>query len=487
MTLYESLANQFIEDIKAQKISVGTRLPALRAMAKQHQVSMTTATKTYDYLQQTGWIYAQPQSGYFVANQHFSNQAEGNSFPTIVLQNIEQRDPKQFAPSNGYNPTSALFTPLGTSMIAPELQPTNELQRCIKRVTRRAGQQLFEYPEPQGEQNLRVALANHFQYDHFSFLADELVITHGCIDAIRTAIETTTNEGDTIAIGSPCFSGLLDLLVGLSRNVIEIPVQETGLDLAYFESVLQQGLVAASLFSTSNINPTGLTLPAKQKQALAQLAATYQTPMIEDDIYFELSHQKQNALPAKHWDKEGYVLWCGSVSKTLAAGLRLGWCLPGRYLAHYLKKHIATGFGVNGLMQSSMAEFINTGDYRSHVNKTCLMLSKQVHQYRQFLIEHLPSEAKISQPQGGMVLWIQIPNLNSIELEKAALAKQIDMRSGACFSTHDFYHDCFRINCGWPLEANSDYYPNNPVDKHSTYQQLKKLCNLAHQLLIVTP
>lgn len=478
MPLYEDLANQFIADIKAQKLPVGSRLPALRTAAKQHQVSMTTVTKTYDYLQQTGWIYAQPQSGYFVTNQHAASLPSHSVFPIIQINNIEQRDPKAFAPDKGYNPTSTLFTPLGTSMIAPELQPTQELQRCIKRVTRRASKQLFEYPDAQGEQALRSALASHFQHEHFGFLGDELVITNGCIDAVRTAIETVTKEGDTIAIGSPCFSGLLDLLVGLSRKVIEIPVQETGVDLAYFESVLQQGLVSASLFNTTNINPTGLTLSAKQKQTLAQLANQYQIPMIEDDIYFELSHQKQQNLPTKHWDKEGYVLWCGSVSKTLAAGLRLGWCLPGRYFDEYLAKHLATGFGVNGLMQSALAEFINTGDYRRHIHKTRLMLSRQVNQYRQFLIKHLPSNAKISLPQGGVVLWIQVPKLNSLELEKSALEKHIDMRSGACFSTHDFYHDCFRINCGWPLYDSLCERGDKAVNKTEIYQQLESLCEL---------
>ncbi|GAB3480059.1 aminotransferase-like domain-containing protein [Marinomonas epiphytica] len=474
MTLYESLAHQFIDDIKSHKLAVGTRLPALRTLAKQHQVSLTTATKTYDYLQQTGWIYAQPQSGYFV-----SSDASTHTSPTpnthIALHRIEQRDPKEFAPEKGYNPSSGLFTPLGTSMIAPQLQPTEELQRAIKRATRRAGKQLFSYPEPEGENSLRHALAQHFQKDRFAFLAKELVITNGCIDAVRIAIQALTKEGDTIAIASPCFSGLLDLLVGMSRNVIEIPVQPTGIDLDYFESVLQQKAVSASLFSTSNINPIGNSLPVQQKQALAHLSAKYKVPMIEDDIYFELSHHQQATLPAKHWDTQGYVVWCGSVSKTLAAGLRLGWCLPGRFYNAYLHQQLATGFGVNPLIQSALAEFINTGEYRRHVNKMRLKLTQQVHEYRQFMFQHLPANSKISLPQGGMVLWIQVPHLDSTQLEKQALVKNIEIRSGACFSTHTFYHDCFRINCGWPLQVQGD--------TSQVQQQLLALCDMVKALI----
>jgi len=481
MTLYETLAQRFIDDIKTQKLPVGTRLPALRAMAKQHKVSMTTATKTYDTLQQTGWIYAQPQSGYFVASQ-----TESITFPTLNAKDMEQRDPKRFAPLNGYNPASIRHSSFGTSMIAPHLQPSIALQRCIKRVTRRSDNQLFQYPDPPGEQSLRNALSAHFRLENFTFCAAELVITNGCIDAVRLAIESTTNEGDTIAISSPCFSGLLDLLAVMSRKVIEIPINHDGLDLEHLESILQQGLVQASLFSTSNMNPTGMTLPIEQKQALATLAAQYKTPMIEDDVYFELGHQKQTPLPAKYWDKDGYVVWCGSFSKTLAAGLRLGWCLPGRYLQTYLKKQIATSFGVNGFMQACLAEFINTGEYRTHVNKTRLLLSQQIHHYRRFLVEHLPSNANISHPDGGIVLWIHIPNLNAVQLEQDAQTQGIDIRSGACFSTHDCYHDCFRINCGWPLDGDRPLDGNKKeektVDKHSSYQQLKRLCELVNNV-----
>ena len=478
MTLYEALVQRFIDDIKKQKLPVGTRLPALRAIAKQHKVSMTTATKAYDTLQETGWIYAQPQSGYFVASQ-----TEQIPFPALDSKEMEQRDPKRFAPLNGYNPTSRLSSSFGTSMISPNLQPSLALQRCIKRVTKRSDISLFQYPDPPGEQGLRKALSEHFRLESFNFSPQELVITNGCIDAVRLAIESITKEGDTIAISSPCFSGLLDLLTAISRKVIEIPIKNDGLDLEHLESILQQGLIQASLFSTSNMNPTGMTLPVKQKQTLAALAMQYQIPMIEDDVYFELGHHKQNTLPAKYWDKEGYIIWCGSFSKTLAAGLRLGWCLPGRYLQPYLKKQVATIFGVNCFIQACLAEFINTGEYRTHVNKTRLLLNQQIHQYRRFLVEHLPNNANVSNPDGGMVLWVQIPNFNAVQLEKDAQTQSIDIRSGACFSTHNFYHDCFRINCGWPLNSSVDKslepeYGTNTVDKYSSYQQLKDLCDI---------
>ena len=82
---------------------------------------------------------------------------------------------------------------------------------------------------------------------------------------------------------------------------------------------MQQGNIKAGLFCTSHMNPQGISISAQQKQQLAHLAETYQMPIIEDDVYLEISHEKVVPLPAKHWDKQGYIIWCGSVSKTLAA------------------------------------------------------------------------------------------------------------------------------------------------------------------------
>jgi len=474
MKLYESIAQQTIKEIKTGRLPVGTRLPALRVLAKQQAVSMSTATNAYRYLEETGWIYSQPQSGFYVSNMHTTCEQ-----PLMQKFKGRSRDPKAFAPALGYSPTVDFFSPLGTSMIAPQLLPTIELQRSIKRITSRSHHTLFDYPVQQGNPILRKSLSNHFRGDHFHFRGDDLVITNGCIDAIRIAIEVVSDVGDSIAISSPCFSGLLDLLATLSRKTIEIPSNEKGLDLDRLEQLMKNNQIKAGLFNTTHMNPSGTSLSKDQKIRLAELANQYSIPIIEDDVYIELSHQGKPPLPVKYWDKNGYVLWCGSVSKTLAAGLRIGWCLPGRYLETYAKQHQLTGLGVNGLMQACVAEFINTGEYRSHVNKTRMTLTKHVYDYRQFLIQNLPSNARVSVPEGGIVLWVQIPELDASRLEQAARNNMIDIRSGSNFSTHKFYKDCFRVNFGWPLDQEQE----DSNDTNVALQQLTKLCHMADKYI----
>ena len=477
MKLYESLAQEYIDNIQVGKLSAGARLPALRVLAKQHSVSMTTATKAYDYLEEKGWIFAQPQSGFFVSNQALLI-SQPHQQPQTPMFKTEKRDPRHFLPDMGYGRTTPFSCPLGTAMLAPSLQPKTQLKRAIKRSVSRLSDRMFFYPNIQGELLLRKALSEHFQKDHFSFSAAEITITNGCIDSVRLALESTTKVGDTIAISSPCFNGLLDLLVGLSRNIIEIPNTDQGVDLVLLESHMQDQKIHACLFNTTHMNPSGISLSIEQKQQLALLAEAYQIPIIEDDVYFELPHHGKPALPVKHWDKSGYVIWCGSFSKSLAEGARLGWCLPGRYLAVYLKQQQFTNYGVNYIMQVSMAEFMNAGEYRTHLNKTRFLLSHQIQQYRQLLQDVLPSTARISMPDGGLVLWIQVPNLDTQWLEKKAMEKQIDIRAGSSFSTHPYYRNYFRINCGWPLNETV-----NESESITAYEKVLALGKLIKECL----
>ena len=465
MTLYQTLAQTFIDDILAQRRPEGSRLPALRKLAQQQGISLSTATSAYDYLQEGGWIYARPQAGYFVANR-----ATSASFPRLHNDTLTPRDPKRYAPKQGYNASMAGFAPLGTSMLAPSLLPEKALQRTIKRITHRSAQSMFHYPDNQGLPSLRRALSQHFRDSHLAFSEQDLLITNSCLESVRMCLESITKEGDTVAVCSPCFSGLLDLLTTLSRKIIEIPVSQEGIDLVALETCFADQKVAAALLSTTHINPLGITLSIAQKQAIAALAEHYQTPIIEDDIYFELSHHKDKQLPAKYWDKAGYILWCSSISKTLAPGLRLGWCLPGRYLKSVHQRHSQTSLGVNSLTQACISEFIESGDYRTHINQMRPRLQQQVAQYRHCLHELLPSGAQISAPDGGLVLWIRVPGLDSQALAQQAAEQGLDIRSGACFSTHTTYDDCLRINCGWPLDED--------VNGDNARHQLEKICHL---------
>ena len=444
---YKQLAKEYVQQIESGQLAIHSKMPSLRHFKQLHSVSMTTALNCYQYLESLGWLLAKPQSGYYVAQQ--SLFIEHLQTPTFV--SFQSTTTKPILPAL-YNPFIDPC-PLGIARYDPDLIPVDKLQQSFRRAIKRQGNLLSHYPNPQGESILRDNISEHFKSVDFHFSAADCVITHGCLDAIKTALEITTDVGDAVAISSPCFSGLLSLLGVMGRRVVEIPSVTEGIDLEQLKKQMQRGAIKAGLFCTSHMNPQGISMSSLQKQKLVELATCYKIPIIEDDVYLELGNESVIPLPAKHWDQEGYILWCGSISKTIAAGYRLGWCLPGRYLQYYLQQRLFANQGITSPLQLAIADFIQRGHYFNHLKKIRLHLQHQIKQYTTFLQQNLPAGSKISQPSGGFVLWIEVDRLNTAKLKALAIENELDIRVGESFSTLGLYSHCFRLNIGFSISS----------------------------------
>ncbi|MBV7263057.1 PLP-dependent aminotransferase family protein [Photobacterium sp. WH24] len=442
---YKQLAEQYIADIQSGLLAAQVRMPSLRQFAQLHQVSMTTTLNCYQHLESQGWIVAKPQSGYYVA------QRSTLRLPDLAQFESQLALASDYSLDKGNAPDSQFAGPLGYSRFEVTHKLTSQMEQSFRRTNRRLGERLNFYPTRQGEAMLRSVLSAHFANYSFHFTAEQLAITNGCMDAIRTAIEVCTQPDDAIAVSSPCFNGLLTLLREMSRNIVEIPSVDSGIDLDQLEHHMQQGTVQAGLFCTTHMNPQGITMSPSQKQRLAKMASRYEIPVIEDDVYMELPHGNTVPLPAKYYDKSGYILWCGSVSKTLAASYRLGWCLPGRYLNQYLSKHAAGCFGVSLPIQLAVADFIDSGQYARHLKTQRFDLLLHKRRYREYLQQHLPETVRISDPAGGLVLWLQIPGMDEAKIKSLLIEAKLDIRLGECFTLRDLYRDSLRINIGYAL------------------------------------
>ncbi|NQZ81313.1 MAG: PLP-dependent aminotransferase family protein [Colwellia sp.] len=466
---YIQLAENVIADIESEQLKLAQRMPSVRKFSSLYNVSITTALNCYQRLEELGWLFAKPQSGFFVTQP--LGKIISPQFPSFKS---AISAPKTFKQSN-----VAINSPFYVSQFAPQLLSTKAIASCFRR-SHKENQHLANlYPDPQGKKDLRTVLAKHFSEQYFNISAENLVVTNGCIDAIKTAIEVTTQIGDTVAISSPCFIGLIDLLANMGRMTIEIPFHQAQLDLEQLEKHMFDGQIDACLFSANHINPQGNCLSSAQKQALVNLAERYEVPIIEDDVYLELNYTNTTPLPIKHWDKSGWVLWCNSISKTLGPGYRLGWCEPGRYLKKYLEHRAIQTFGINIFVQSAILEFFYSGQYIKHLRKLRLTINQQMLSYYQLLKDKLPKNTRISTPHGGLVMWIQIPDLDSDKLLIKAIKHDIYFRVGSEFSTIGLYRDCFRINFGWPIQHKSLIDNIEEIDGAiRRYQQLLTLCQL---------
>ncbi|AZZ95665.1 PLP-dependent aminotransferase family protein [Pseudoalteromonas sp. R3] len=274
---YKTLAGQFITAIEAGEYQFHKPLPSLRQLSALYQVSITTALACYRYLESLGYITADPKRGFFCCfNPKNTPDIEYAQFNARVC-----ALPK--------TPPRRLRTGFATAQLDPTLIDSQQLRASLAR-TMRSEHTLFNYGDPLGEHVFRQALSEHLKTQGFSIHTQELVITQGCLDGVKTALELTTKEQDVVAVPSPCYTGLLDMLSVMGRQVLEIPSHRDGIDLVQLEHAMARHQVAACLISANFQNPTGHSLSTQQKASLANMASNYQIPIIEDDVYRELCH-----------------------------------------------------------------------------------------------------------------------------------------------------------------------------------------------------
>ncbi|MDX1738540.1 MAG: PLP-dependent aminotransferase family protein, partial [Alphaproteobacteria bacterium] len=320
--------------------------------------------------------------------------------------------------------------------------------------------------DPLGESDFRQALAKHFAKDGIAIAASDLIISSGCMDSVKLALSATTNKGDLVLVPSPCFNGHLRLLSHLGLSVLEVPIANDGLDIEYILEAMASGDIKACLLSAAFQNPVGYSLSPSDKVRLARAASDYNCPIIEDDVFGECSHIKNRPVPIKSYDKEGAVLWCGSFSKTLSAGYRVGWLAAGRYRDSIANDIINMSQFVSVPMQLGLADFLNSGAYRRHLNKFRTELQVNVNKMYNYLCATIGHNCKINKSSGGYAFWIELPeSVDSLALFKKASENNISLLPGYMFSSSDKFASYIRLNSGNEWSARLEL----AVQKLATY------------------
>jgi DNA-binding transcriptional MocR family regulator len=235
-------------------------------------------------------------------------------------------------------------------------------------------------------------------------------------------------------------------------KVVEIPTDPvTGIDLEYLEHAIPRFDIKACLFVNNFNNPLGSCMPDDRKKQLVDLLAKNEIPLIEDDIYGELYFGKTRPKTCKTYDKKGLVLHCASFSKSLAPGFRIGWAIPGRFKERVISLKRMHTVSTNTLTQAAVANFLSNGRFELHLRHLRKALHTQSLRYLQAIAEHFPEDTRVTRPQGGFTLWIEMnKKLNAYKLHKRALKQHIGIAPGQIFSSQGRFENCFRISYGEP-------------------------------------
>ena len=453
---YDQVSRYINELIEKGDLKPGDKAPSLRKLSKQLGVSIATVSQSYVNLEDQGVLSAKPQSGFYINTLVDQiNELPKQSAPAGQARRIRFGELFEEIFQNANNPR---ITPFGTSKPSTEFLPVKSLTRTTRSIIGRYPGKSMDYVFPPGDYKLREQIAKLYEPTSTRVRAEDVIITSGATEALSISLRTVAKRGDTIAVESPTYFAVLRMIEKMGMLAVEIETDPvTGMDLNALEFAFDTMDIKAVLASPNISNPLGCLMPEENKRKMVNLLAEHDIPLIEDDVYGRIYFGDKPPRPAKSYDLNNLVLSCSSFSKTLAPGYRIGWVLAGRYYDSFLEYKQAWSSATPSLNQLAIAEFLSSGQYERHLVRLRMTMREQVEKGRYMIARHFPEETCISNPQGGNVLWVELPKkCNSLDIYNRAIRQNIGITPGMLFSATRGYKNYLRINCGFPWnESNS--------------------------------
>ena len=453
--LYDQVTRHILDLIDRGTLKPGDRAPSLRALSRQLKVSISTVSQAYATLQELGALRVRPQSGYYVDGQAGRQRQSLEPRKTSV-----SRTPRKVRFGELFEEIFSVandpeVVPLGAAVPAIELMPVKGLLRATQRTATRHPERSMAYCFPPGDVDLRHEIARRYIDLGLAVDPDKVIVTSGCSEALALSLQSVTRRGDIVAVESPTYFSVLRLIERMGLLAVEIDSDpQTGLCLDALENAIDTMDIKAVVAVLNFSNPVGSLMPDTNKRRLVELLEQAEVPLIEDDIYGDLYFGETRPMVAKCFERDGRVLTCSSFSKSIAPGYRIGWVISDRYRDDILEWKQATSSAMCSLPQLAMAEYLRSGEYERHLVRLRSAYRLQVERMRFMLAQQLPKGTRISSPQGGFVLWVELPRgIDTLELLNQALAEKISLTPGMMFSATRKFRNFIRVNCGYPWDA----------------------------------
>lgn len=443
-TLQRQLFDQIRELILNDKLRSGDSVPASRALSEQLGVSRNTVILAYEQLLSEGYIESRPNVGTFVSSD----------LPERVMAATSQSGQAEHQANDNYGDTHPLSCSVGAQMVISPNRgkldfdfwvgrtdastfPANEWRRILDAKVRYGGARLAEYQDPQGLPELRQAVADHIGPARgVSARPEHIIVVNGSQDGLSLISRVFAGYARTFVHEDPCYQGARYLFQSCGFPMQPVPVDNDGIDVDRLPKTRRSLLYV----TPSHQYPLGVTLSLERRLKLLEWAARTDSFIIEDDYDGDFRYEGAPLTALRGLDRGGRVLYLGTFSKSLAAGLRLGFIVAPPSLATSLRewKSLASN-GTPWLEQAAMTEFMNSGGFIRHLRRI-----RAIYKGRRDLVatslRQSFGDAEIKGLRGGMHLSLRVPRRfgGAVEIEKEAARNGVGIytpgRGGAFIS-----------------------------------------------------
>ena len=445
MTRYQQLAEQLKLQIESGIWRAGEKVPSVRVTSRNCSVSASTVLQAYQLLESKGWLVAKPQSGFFVTS--IMDRVSLESCEKFIRPKYNDKL-YEFLQSN-----INVGVALGCAFPDPDLFPLQSLNRHLASAGRKMPTHSVFNNMPPGNESLRRQIAQRYINQGLSVSHDDIVITSGAMEALNLSLQVVTHPGDSVVIEAPAFYGAIQAIERLGLKAIEVPVDlEEGLLVDQFEKVISQNNIKACWLMPSFHNPTGTCLSTEKRRKIIELAKQYHLAVVEDDVYSELYFGEQRPIPLKYWDEEDRVLLCGSFSKSLSPGYRIGWVVNRKFHQRLQKAQLVSTLSGSVPVQEGVAHFLQYESLDSHYRKLRKELSYRQQTFIEVLQRHIPANVRMTFPRGGYFIWLKLgEKIDTYRMYRNLQMKGITIAYGCLFSAREKFQDCMRLNTSYEM------------------------------------
>ncbi|MBT2699146.1 PLP-dependent aminotransferase family protein [Bacillus sp. ISL-40] len=467
VSLSKQIYQSIVDRIRSGLLHEGLQLPSVRILSKQIGVSLVTAVKAYQQLEQDGFITSVQGKGTFVkVKRKAEEERKDENFSYDWQLSVQDYLPRSQFGRFHLVPEKIN---LSSSMVDPGLLPNRYLEREIHQMLSENPRILSQYGEIQGDTLLRKEMVEYLKSSGVPSTPENILVTSGSQQGIDLVARTFVGPGDVVVMEAPTYPGAIDVFRGRGATILTVPVDKDGMRVDILQNLCDKHKPKIIYTIPTFHNPTGVVMTLKRRRQILDIAHSIQSLIIEDDPWSEIYFGKKPPAPIKSIDHKGHVIYLKGLSKTLAPGCRIGiLSASGSLFNRLLAAKANTDLGSPLLTQKSILPFINSKQMMEHYKKLRTALRIRRDLVLELLSQHMPDSVSWVIPEGGLNLWISLPYwLDSNHVLIEAKKQQLSFLPGsACYPVEQENHH---------LRVSYSY-----MNEQLLQQGVTTLCNILH-------
>lgn len=436
--VYRQLQHHLLDLVQSRRLAPGERLPASRELAHSLGLSRNTVNQAYQALVDEGVLRSHVGQGTFVVGAATDPAEASPGVRSFAWQGLTARRVRAIAQPRGVAPSGPLEIDFRAGRVDLPSLPMASLKRAYARALSQVGD-LAEAIDPRGWGPLREVIARSLLTRGITCGPDEVVVVNGAQHALDLLARTLVDPGDTVALEQPGYFGAAAAFSASEAHLVGIGVDAEGLRVDELARVLRARRVKLLYTTPAVQSPTGTALSESRRRALLDLADAYQLPIVEDDYDGELRYGGPPVPALKNLDRAGQVVYVGTFSKALFAGLRMGYvAAPPPLLRRLVRSRWAADFSSDVVTQAALADLLASGSLERHVRRVRRLYARRRDALLAALRELMPVGTAWVRPAGGSTVWLRLPDDADAEaVHAAAVAAGIGYGRGESFALAD--------------------------------------------------